>query len=119
MQSRGPTSSKRAFFVGIESFVATDGETWCLDMAAIVICDAEMQILSFVTSSGVSFPMDAYVAARQVGFDTTTVGSKIAELHGGDGTDPHSTLTKGRLTRQETLIMGLVAALKQIDFESF
>jgi non-canonical (house-cleaning) NTP pyrophosphatase len=105
------------FFVGIESFIVSDGKTSCLDMASIVICNFDGQVVSESTSPGVQFPMDAYLTARDKGFNTTTVGSQVAKLYGGDGTDPHSTLTQGGLTRTETLVSGLIVAVKQLSFD--
>jgi non-canonical (house-cleaning) NTP pyrophosphatase len=57
-------------------------------------------------SFGVPFPTDAVEEARnrEGGFKEHTVGSVIAERFGGDKQDPHSTLTKGAVTREAQLI---------------
>ncbi|MEK7172587.1 MAG: hypothetical protein AAB740_01245, partial [Patescibacteria group bacterium] len=66
------------------------------------------------TTPGVIFPEDCVAIAKERGFVTTTVGSIIAEKLGGDPTDPHSTLTKGAVSRVQTLVAGLIIALSQI-----
>jgi len=52
--------------------------------------------------------------AEKRGFKTTTVGSIITEQLGGDPTDPHSTLTSGKISRTMTLIDAVATALQQV-----
>lgn len=104
--------------IGIESgiicFPTINGQM-AMDIAVVVIIDRNY--LSIVTTSvGIRFPTECVEIAREHGFKTTTVGSIIAEvLPGrGNGTDPHSILTDGRVTRVATLVDAIEKALIQI-----
>ncbi|HEX7042188.1 MAG TPA: DUF84 family protein [Patescibacteria group bacterium] len=66
------------------------------------------------TTSAVEFPDNAYQEAKRRGFDTTTVGSVIAEMTGCDGTDPHSYLTDGKKPRKKLLERAIRQAVKQL-----
>lgn len=69
-------------------------------------------------SSGIEFS-EEYVYDPELNFAQATVGSIIAKKLGGDKTDPHKTLTHGRVRRKETLIEGVRLAFAQIpDLES-
>lgn len=116
LQQHGQNSDDEIYFVGIESFVSvTLGEhAVCLDMAAIVIIDQDGDVLAQATSPAFPFPMDAYTAAKEAGFENHTVGSMVAKMYGGDGTDPHSSLSRGRITRMQTLMAGLSVAINQL-----
>ena len=65
------------------------------------------------TSAGVEFPKEAVETARFKGFDSTTVGSVIAETMGGSSTDPHSFLTGGKVSRKEILSQAIESVLAQ------
>ncbi len=93
--------------VGIESGIEVVS-TVVVDFALIaVLADGEWYQS---ISPGIVFPFAYYDEARERGFATTTVGSVIAERMGGDATDPHVTFTKGKITRQETLVQGIMIA---------
>lgn len=100
--------------IGIESGIFRLGTTSVtLDFAIIVVLTSDgRQIIT--TSEGIQFPEDCVKIAEERGFKTTTVGSVITEKLGGDPTDPHSVLTKGKVTRTMTLIDALVTALQQL-----
>ncbi len=102
--------------IGIESGIfpfQSESRNITFDMAVIVILTKEgKQIMT--TSSGVLFPEEYVSWARTAGFKTTTVGSMITRNLGGDPTDPHSTLTNGKVTREDTLVEALAIALKQV-----
>jgi len=84
-----------------------------LDIAVLVILTPDgRQIIT--TSEGVQFPEECVRIAEKLGFKTTTVGSIITEKLGGDPTDPHSVLTKGKVTRTMTLVDALTVALQQL-----
>jgi non-canonical (house-cleaning) NTP pyrophosphatase len=86
-----------------------------LDIAVIVAITPDgQQIIG--TSTGLEFPLEYVMIASQRGFNTTTVGDVIAEKLGGRPDDPHSTLTKGQISRQGILESALVQVLKQIQF---
>lgn len=102
--------------VGIESglFRLSEGKRFVnMDMAIIVVLTPDGRRI-VTTSSGIVFPKKLVNIAYVRGFSKTTVGSVIAEKLGGDPTDPHATLTKGKITRMDTLVDALVTALKQI-----
>lgn len=98
--------------IGIESGIFEYGSV-ALDIAIIAIFTANGALI-VTNTSGIMFPEEYVVEARRRGFPTTTVGSVIAEKLGGDPTDPHSTLTDGKITRQQLLTDALVVALKQL-----
>ena len=84
-----------------------------LDIAVIVILTPDgRQIVT--TSEGIEFPEEYVEIAEERGFETTTVGSVITERLSGDPTDPHSVLTKGKVTRTKTLVDALKTALHQL-----
>ncbi|MEI8223690.1 MAG: DUF84 family protein [bacterium] len=83
------------------------------DTAVIVIINEQGE--DFVTTSpGIRFPAYYVEKAQQAGFETTTVGSIIAEELGGSTSDPHSTITNGTVSRHQTLVTALVVALRQL-----
>jgi non-canonical (house-cleaning) NTP pyrophosphatase len=97
--------------IGIESGIFRFGVT--LDIAVIVILTPDgRQIVT--TSEGIEFPEEYVEIAEERGFETTTVGSVITERLSGDPTDPHSVLTKGKVTRTKTLVDALKTALHQL-----
>ncbi len=101
--------------IGIESgiFLFHADASVILDIAVIVLLTPHgRQIVT--TSTGIEFPEECVRIAEQRGFETTTVGSVVAERFGGDQADPHATLTKGRVTRQATLVEALTEALQQL-----
>ncbi|MDP3985557.1 MAG: DUF84 family protein [bacterium] len=101
--------------VGIESGIVelSDEPAITIDLAVSVVLTADgREIVS--TSPGITFPEDCVREAERRGFETHTVGEVIAERFGGDKTDPHMALTKGRISRQHTLIEGLRIALAQV-----
>lgn len=67
------------------------------------------------TSAGIEFPKEAVEAARARGFETTTAGSVITETLGGSSTDPHSTLTQGKVSRKEILVEALMTVLSRVS----
>ena len=101
-------------WIGIESgvFRAT-GHQVSLDIGVVALMEGNGECV-FSTSPGVTFPERFVTEAESEGFATTTVGSVIATRLGCDGTDPHTGLTGGQITRLETLIQGVMTALKHI-----
>ena len=81
-------------------------------MAIIVVITSDKKLIT--TSEGVQFPEEYISIAQERGFATTTVGSIISEMLGGDPTDPHSILTNGKISRDATLTNALITLLKQI-----
>jgi non-canonical (house-cleaning) NTP pyrophosphatase len=106
--------SPGSYAIGIESgiirFSAESPVT--LDIAAVVLITPDGDI-KMTTSAGVQFPEQYVQLAGNRGFDTTTVGTIVTEKLGGDHTDPHATLTDGKMTRTYTLIDALVILLRQ------
>lgn len=106
--------SEASAAIGIENGIFYLGENLpILDFACIAILTPDGK--HFITTTpAVEFPKEYVEEANKRNFTTTTVGSVIAEKLGGNSTDPHSTLTRGRISRLETLIAGLTIAIKQI-----
>lgn len=98
--------------IGIESGILRS-EDIAIDFAVIVLIKPNGEKL-FGTTSGIMFPKEDVAMAETLGFETTTVGSIIAKRIGGDGTDPHSMLTKGKITREKILINGICIILDRI-----
>jgi non-canonical (house-cleaning) NTP pyrophosphatase len=106
---------KDTISIGIESGIIDVGMlrlSFDIAMIAVILPDREI----VTTSQGIVFPKEFVEAAlmKSEGFVTTTVGSIISEKLGGDPTDPHSTLTKGKITRKQLLTEALISALKQL-----
>lgn len=110
-QTHAPTN----FAVGIESgiFNFNVDKPTTLDIATIIILTPDGKRI-VASSMGVQFPEEFVKIAEQRGFTKNTVGSVIAAKLGGDATDPHSTLTHGKITRSATLVGALVTALSQL-----
>ncbi len=101
--------------VGIENGIILAHGRY-IDMAVIVLKTSEGK--DFVgTSVGIEVPKDFVKIARLRGFGTTTVGDVVAEKMGGSKTDPHRTLTRGRLSRREILADALTALFCRIFSE--
>lgn len=102
-----------AIAVGIENgIIPVDNET-VFDIAIVVVIDSDGRIITS-TSSGVTLPIQDVQEARERGFKTTTVGSIMAERLGCDPADPHSSITGGTVSREETLINALIIILSQL-----
>jgi non-canonical (house-cleaning) NTP pyrophosphatase len=101
--------------IGIESGIFRyNGVTpVTVDLAVVVVIAPDgRQIVT--TSTGVQLPEACVIAAQQRGFAATTVGAMVRELYGGNKADPHTTVTKSAISRKETLIVAIMAALKQL-----
>lgn len=84
-----------------------------IDKAVVIVRSLPRGRERVFVSSGVVFPNTAVDEARKRGFATVTAGSIIAEQNPNvDGTDPHSFLTKGRMTRKAQLTRAVVRALR-------
>lgn len=101
--------------IGIESGIITIKKPMpiCLDLAVIVVLFEKQMIIT--TSNGMVFPQQYYKYAKRKGFEKTTVGSVVASKLGGDRTDPHSILSNGELSRQETLVKAIEVALRLLQ----
>ncbi len=101
----------RSIAIGIESGILLS-ENVTLDIAVVVVLTYDSRIVT--SSVGIQFPEGCNILAAQRGFKTTTVGSVVAEQLGGDPTDPHATITNGKITRSALLTDAIVAALSQL-----
>lgn len=101
--------------MGIESgiFRSSGNERCVLDVAVIVLLHPDGRRI-VTTSSGIEFPEEYVAIAEKQGFGTTTVGSVITDKLGGDPTDPHAVVSRGRLSRGKLLADGIAAALLQM-----
>lgn len=106
-----------AVSIGIESGIFRlrfDGRSFVFIDAAVIVLITSNNRQIVTTSAGIVFPEEFVEVAEMRGFESTTVGSVIAEKLGGDPADPHSTLTNGRVSRKMILTDALVVALGQI-----
>lgn len=98
--------------IGIESGIirAKNPLAISLDLAVIVMIYKDQIITT--TSNGMQFPEKYVNIAERKGFKDFTAGSVISSKFGGDATDPHSTLSMGSLSRQETLTKAIEVAFR-------
>lgn len=89
-----------------------DRQAW-FDLGWVVVEDANGN-QCFAHSTGIEFEAQFVEQAERKGFQTTTVGSIIAERTGADGTDPHAYLTAGKVGRSDMLQQTLKTALGQL-----
>ncbi len=102
------------YVVSIESGLF-GGPKRFIDRAVVIARNMRNERQRVILSGGVVFPNSAVEEARKRGFATTTAGSIIAEQNSGaDGTDPHSFLTKGRMTRKAQLTTAAAKALRAV-----
>lgn len=104
-----------AIAVGVESGIFWLTQGIVLDLAVVVVLIPHEEGTIVTSSSGIGFPEKYVRIAQERGFDSTTVGSVITEYLGGDSTDPHSTLTDGKVKRQATLVEAIGNALRQLS----
>jgi|SRR3989338_1021078 len=79
--------------VSIESGIFREGEQW-LDKAVVVIYDPHTNREHVGYSDAVVFPSEYVERARQIGFDTMTVGQAMAEAgYVSDRKDPHISIS--------------------------
>ena len=97
---------------GLFSVQSDTGDQW-FDCGWVVVQDS-IGRRTIAHCSGVEFPQADVAQAREKGFETTTVGSIIAQRVGADGTDPQRYLTDGLVCRLTILRQALVAALGQL-----
>jgi len=104
-----------AISIGIESGIFFfDG--FFADMAVIVLFRSDGEQIVTI-SAGIKLPdscVEIAIEQRKQEFSSATIGSVMAERFGGDPSDPHSTLTDGRVSRAMILTDALVLALGQI-----
>ncbi|HEU0051003.1 MAG TPA: inosine/xanthosine triphosphatase [Patescibacteria group bacterium] len=102
-----------AICVGIESGIVKMGLHW-FDIAVVVVRRHETESVS--VSAGIRLPDECVSEAIQRGLERTTVGSVVAEFYHGDETDPHTRLSRGKVTRMQTLTEAVFLAFSQIKF---
>ncbi len=81
-----------------------------LAVCALVLPDEKVMLS---TSGGIEIPKDAVKLAESQGFDKITVGKVISDKFGGLATDPHSTLTAGKISRKELIAEAISIVLSQ------
>ncbi len=100
------------FAVGIENGIIH--YNWITIDFAVIVVITPTKKLFVSTSSGVRFPEKLVREARVPGFKDHTVGEVIAEKLGGEKTDPHKTLTHGKISRKDILVEAVRLAFAQI-----
>jgi inosine/xanthosine triphosphatase len=106
--------SRGAYSVGIEGGIITlptyysPNPALCLAVICLVTPDGKC---FFSTSAGMQFPDYAVLEARKLG---TTVGKVLSDAFGGDHTDPRSIVSKGRMSREDSLVEAVKLALIQV-----
>jgi inosine/xanthosine triphosphatase len=99
--------------VSIESGIFKEGKQW-LDKAVVVIYNPQSGEEHIEYSESVVFPNEFIEKARQIGFDTMTVGQVMAESgHVSDQKDPH--LSISGISRQVYLENTILKLVKEIE----
>lgn len=116
---RGRLIKPQRIAIGIENgiyrFTTKDGGM-TIDRATVIVITKNHKLV--VTQSvETEFPEDCVRIADQRGFDKTTVGAVIAEMYGGRADDPHSTISKGAVSRTTLIKATVIRALKLIPKE--
>lgn len=109
-QARGADPAA-ALAIGIESGIRHENGDW-IDFAVIVAIPLFAEPVVTETEP-FGFPEEYVAAARGLGFATTTVGDVLHGRFGCDGTDPHSFLSEGKVSRSDLLVPAIVDALKR------
>ncbi len=100
-----------SYGLGIENgLVEFEPNQTYVDLAVIALVAGYGIEPLFVTSCGIPFPK-AHVRSSLDSKRATTAGDFIAQATGCDGTDPHSYLTRGRVSRAEMLEQAIESAL--------
>ncbi len=104
--------------VGIESGVVrgtndiiNDIDSWFDVAMVVVVLPDGREFMRW--SKFTEVPEDIFLEARSRGFEKNTVGEVVAEKLGGSAFDPHSTLTRGRISREKLLVDAIAAALAE------
>lgn len=106
------------YSLGVENFLEIARGTW-LDIAHVTLLrrcrDAtKYEVVGTATSVGIPFPEDAVINALRAGPGKFTAATFAAHKLGGDPTNPHATITGGKLTRKGLLADAIFAAFLQI-----
>ena len=104
------------FWVGIENeivpFIYDENEHW-FDVGCVIVHRKDGKE-GISISTGVEFPAEMVKLAKEIGFNTTTVGSIIAQLYNCNPKDPQFFLTGGLVSRIEMLKMAVLTALGEL-----
>lgn len=104
--------------IGIESGIfgwdGPGGQDLVMDHAVIALITPQ-EATKIVVSAGIPFPGRYVESASMRGFAEVTVGKVIAEELGGDATDPHAILTKGKIKRNDLISAAVELALLSLD----
>lgn len=100
-----------AINIGIESGLDGDG-SFCVDLAMVTVFTPDGRAYH-ATSIGVEIPIQFIQEHRErfIEEPDLTIGDVVKEHLGGDRTDPHATLTGGRIKRLDTLVEAIRTAL--------
>lgn len=107
------------YSLGVESYLELVRGTW-LDIAHVTLVQrcrsarTMYEVVGTATSLGIPFPEEAVLAALREGAGKHTAGKHVAARLGGDATDPHATLTGGKLTRRGLLTDAIFATFLQV-----
>lgn len=109
---RAPVSIEYA--VGVESGLSY--RRWGhVDFAVAVVMRRRLhRVVGFATSVGIPIPLEAVEASIRSRRQRTAGQCLADRIQGVNPTDPHTTLTNGRLSRQQLLTDAIYAALIQV-----
>jgi len=107
-------TSNCEYFVAIENGIVSTGEgqSW-IDLAWVIVEDANKHRQFTATSVGIPFPTRFVESAKEKGFYTTTAGDVMAKELKCNTKDPHAHLTSNFVNREALLQQAIVAALGQ------
>lgn len=99
------------FYVSIENgLIQVSNNKW-LDIAWIILIDAEKNTKYEGSSGGILFDTQSVEESKKIGWNTTTAGSIIAKKFNCNSADPHSFITNnraGRCTLITNTLVGLI-----------
>lgn len=104
------------YWIGLENTIVKvnyDGVDHWFDVGCVIVRRKDGKQAIAITA-GIEFPAEMVEIAKQMGFETTTAGSVIAEAFKCNPKDPHTFLTDGLVGRVEMLTMAILAALGEL-----
>lgn len=108
------TARDVTYGIGIESGVELRRGVW-LDIATVVLVQHDVdKPIALATSIGIPVPAEDVLLALSAGIRTNTAGGAFALRTGQSATDWHSSITGGRISREDQLTEAVYAALIQV-----
>ena len=103
------------FYVSIENgLIHVSNNKW-LDIAWIILIDADKNTKYEGSSGGILFDTQSVEESRKIGWNTTTAGAIMAKKFDCNSTDPHSFITKNRAGRRTLITNALIGLIGEYE----